>query len=600
MMTMLDNNQKSVHTKFQNSTWLNNQKNVEQVIDWTTFYRRNLPAFVEHYLKISLHFYQVICLYLLNIFGSLAIIASRASAKSFMIAVFACAKAILYPGSLIVIASSTKKQASLIVSEKIEKILMKTSPNLRREIKKITTNGNHTEVLFKNGSSITVVVGDDRARGYRSTMLIFEEFRQIKKSVVDSVLIPFQMIRDCPFKRLPDYIDNDSLDEEPVSAYISSSGTTSDWMWQLSKDFMKEHYEQGTAAVLCMDYAIALKHRIKSKKTLKSDKMKVDPITWRIEYENEMLRENLNSFFTYDMLAKNQIEKNCFYPHKLYDVINGRKNPYNIPKQTNEIRILSCDIAFVDKKNNDNSVFTCIRLLPESVEYKNNQVDGVVRELKQGYRRIVPYIEVNKGTDIDKQAIRIKQLFTDFQADYLVLDTRNGGILLADRLAKVLYDEERDVEYPAWSCMNDESITRVKVAGALPILYAINATLKLNSDIAIAMQEVLVSKRINLLINYNIAQDELLPKIDEYVNAPDAETLTFYENPYLQTQALISEMVSLEYEKGTQTGVFKIHEKGTNTKDRYTSLSYGNYFASLLEQDLLSSNEQYDYAVLVN
>lgn len=600
MMTMLDNNQKSVHTKFQNGTWLNNQKNVEQVIDWTTFYRRNLPAFVEHYLNITLHFYQVICLYLLNIFGSLAIIASRASAKSFMIAVFACAKAILYPGSLIVIASATKKQASLIVSEKIEKILMKTSPNLRREIKKIITNGNHTEVLFKNGSSITVVVGDDRARGYRSTMLIFEEFRQIKKSVVDSVLIPFQMIRDCPFKRLPDYIDNDSLDEEPVSAYISSSGTTSDWMWQLSKDFMKEHYEQGTAAVLCMDYAIALKHRIKSKKTLKSDKMKVDPITWRIEYENEMLRENLNSFFTYDMLAKNQIEKNCFYPRKLYDVINGRKNPYNIPKQTNEIRILSCDIAFVDKKNNDNSVFTCIRLLPESVEYKSNQVDGVVRELKQGYRRIVPYIEVNKGTDIDKQAIRIKQLFTDFQADYLVLDTRNGGILLADRLAKVLYDEERDVEYPAWSCMNDESITRVKVAGALPILYAINATLKLNSDIAIAMQEVLTSKRINLLINYNIAQDELLPKIDEYVNAPDAETLTFYENPYLQTQALISEMVSLEYEKGTQTGVFKIHEKGTNTKDRYTSLSYGNYFASLLEQDLLSSNEQYDYAVLVN
>lgn len=597
---MLDNNQKSVHTKFQNGTWLNNQKNVEQVIDWTTLYRRNLPAFVEHYLNITLHFYQVICLYLLNIFGSLAIIASRASAKSFMIAVFACAKAILYPGSLIVIASATKKQASLIVSEKIEKILMKTSPNLRREIKKIITNGNHTEVLFKNGSSITVVVGDDRARGYRSTMLIFEEFRQIKKSVVDSVLIPFQMIRDCPFKRLPDYIDNDSLDEEPVSAYISSSGTTSDWMWQLSKDFMKEHYEQGTAAVLCMDYAIALKHRIKSKKTLKSDKMKVDPITWRIEYENEMLRENLNSFFTYDMLAKNQIEKNCFYPRKLYDVINGRKNPYNIPKQTNEIRILSCDIAFVDKKNNDNSVFTCIRLLPESVEYKSNQVDGVVRELKQGYRRIVPYIEVNKGTDIDKQAIRIKQLFTDFQADYLVLDTRNGGILLADRLAKVLYDEERDVEYPAWSCMNDESITRVKVAGALPILYAINATLKLNSDIAIAMQEVLTSKRINLLINYNIAQDELLPKIDEYVNAPDAETLTFYENPYLQTQALISEMVSLEYEKGTQTGVFKIHEKGTNTKDRYTSLSYGNYFASLLEQDLLSSNEQYDYAVLVN
>lgn len=599
-MMMLDKNQKTVHTKFQRNSWLSEANNVERIIDWITFYRRNLPAFVEHYLNVKLHLYQVICLYCLTIFNSVAIIAARASAKSFMIAVYACAKAILYPGSLIVVASSTKKQASLIVSEKIEKILMKNSPMLCREIKKITANTKDTEVLFKNGSSITVVVGDERARGYRATVLIFEEFRQIKKWVVDEVLMPFKMNRHCPFKDLPDYVGDKSLNEEPINIYISSSGTTSDWMWKLATDFMKEHYNYGTACVLCFDYSIAIKHNIKSKTTLKSDKSKVDPITWRIEYENEMLRENLNSFFTYDMLAKNQVEKNCFYPRKLCDVINGRKNPYNIPKQANEIRILSCDIAFVDKKNNDNSVFTCIRLLPESVEYKSNRNDSVVRELKQGYRRIVPYIEANKGTDIDKQAIRIKQLFTDFQADYIVLDTRNGGILLADRLAKVLYDEERDVEYPAWSCMNDESITRVKVAGALPILYAINATLKLNSDIAIAMQEVLMSKRINLLINHNIAQDELLPKIDEYLNAPDAETLTFYENPYLQTQALISEMVSLEYEKGTQTGVFKIHEKGANTKDRYTSLSYGNYFASLLEQDLLSSNEQYDYAVLVN
>ena len=39
----------------------------------------------------------------------------------------------------------------------------------------------------------------------------------------------------------------------------------------------------------------------------------------------------------------------------------------------------------------------------------------------------------------------------------MVLDTRNGGILTYDRLAKVLYDEDRDCEYPAWRCMNDDS-----------------------------------------------------------------------------------------------------------------------------------------------
>ena len=37
-----------------------------------------------------------------------------------------------------------------------------------------------------------------------------------------------------------------------------------------------------------------------------------------------------------------------------------------------------------------------------------------------------------------------------------------------------------------------------------------------------------------------------------------------------------------------------------NTKDRYTSLSYGNWFASLLEQDLLSDTSDCDYVVLAN
>ena len=40
---------------------------------------------------------------------------------------------------------------------------------------------------------------------------------------------------------------------------------------------------------------------------------------------------------------------------------------------------------------------------------------------------MVSYIEANKGRDVDKQALRIKQLFADFDADYVVLDSRNGG-----------------------------------------------------------------------------------------------------------------------------------------------------------------------------
>ena len=82
-----------------------NKENYERIIDWITFYRRNIPVFVEHYLGIPLHWYQIIWLYLLNIYITVVIIAGRASAKSFVIAIFSCAKAILYPNTKVVVAS---------------------------------------------------------------------------------------------------------------------------------------------------------------------------------------------------------------------------------------------------------------------------------------------------------------------------------------------------------------------------------------------------------------------------------------------------------------------------------------------------------------
>lgn len=137
----------------------------EKLMDWVTFYRRNLHRFVEHYLQLELHLYQKLLIYLMNLYPLIVIVACRAAAKSYIIAIFACARCILFPNSKIVIASSTKSQASLIVTEKIQKELIPNSPNLAREIKDIKTSSNQTEVIFHNGSTITVCPASDNARG---------------------------------------------------------------------------------------------------------------------------------------------------------------------------------------------------------------------------------------------------------------------------------------------------------------------------------------------------------------------------------------------------------------------------------------------------
>ena len=431
----MDSYQKTIYKKFPNSSWLSSKFNYERIVDWITFYRRNIPVFVEHYLGIPLHWYQIIWLYLLNAYISIVIIAGRASAKSFVIAIFSCAKCILYPNTKVIVVSGTKNQAALIVKEKIQKELMPKSENLRREIAKISTNANNIEVTFKNGSSLVVVVGNEDALGYRGTILIYEEFKRIKKYVIDKVIKPFAMTRPAQFRTNEEceqygvkYRDNEEFNEETGNIYISSAAPTSHWMGKLLKDTVKTKYKNDSACMLATDYSIALKHNIKTKSDLIEAKRTTDPITWREEYENEMLREGANAYFSYGLLTKNQNNKKAFYPRRYEDVKNKQKNPYVIPKQNGEIRVLSCDMAFIERANkNDNSCFTLLRALPESVTYQSESTSGKHIEIKSGYRRIVPYIEASPGNDVDKQAIRIKQLYYDFDCDYLILDTRNGG-----------------------------------------------------------------------------------------------------------------------------------------------------------------------------
>lgn len=595
-----DDRQAELYKKFPSDTFLGSERNVDHFLSWMTFFRRNFHRFAIDYLGLTLHKFQAFILYLMGTNFFFVIIASRADGKSFIVALAACIYCILYPGSMVVVASGTKKQAKLLVSEKIEKELMNWSPVLCKEILRIKDNQNEVVVYFKNHSSITVVAPGDGGRGYRSTVLIREEFRQIKKEDEDGVLSPYQIIRQAPYKMDSYYASIPELKEESVDIYISSSWLDNGhWMWKIVDQAFDDMMKDKPSCLLAFDESVALLHEIKSLRYFQTQKRKQDQITWDLEFMNYRVKENTSSYFYYSMLAQNQTIKRPFYPRTTADFRLNRKNPYDIPKQKGEVRIVACDMAFIENKKNDNSIFSCMRLLPESTTYQRQDSEDL--RITSGYRRTVPYLESVPGGDTVKQAIRIRQLFDDFGADYIVLDMRNAGVSIYDNLARVMYDEDRGVEYSPLSCMNDDKTAgRVKVEGANPCIYIINASQKLNSDIAMDFRRVLTEKHIDFLISFESASESILPDINEYINAPDADTQFFYERPFLETQELISETTNLIYEKKSQTGIIVVSEKGDNRKDRYTSCSYGSYFASLLEQDLLSENEDYEFSVLIN
>lgn len=593
-----DDRQKELYKKFPSTSFLGNERNVDHVLRWNTFFRRNLHRVAIDYLGINLHPYQALMLYMMGICQLIVIIACRAAAKSFVIALYACCKCIVSPYSKIVLSSATKGQSKLIISEKIRNELMNMSPILQKEITRIKDNQNEVIVYFRSHSTIVVVPASENGRGHRSNVVVREECRQIQKNIDDSILSPFQTIRQPPYMIDPYYAKIKELQEEPVDIYISSSWLDPHWMWDIADNAYESMLNGTGGCLLAFDESITLKHNIRTQRQLQKEKRKQDPITWRLEFLNERIHENQSAFFTYSMFQDNQVIKRPFYPRRTFDVRMGKKNPYDIPKLTNEIRIVSCDMAFIENKKNDNSIFSCMRLLPEYTTYTRDSNNSTI---SNGYRRVVPYLESVQGGEIIKQAIRIRQLYEDFSADYICLDLRNAGIAVYDMLARELYDDERNIYYSPLCCMNDDNIAnRIKVDGAKPCIFVINASQKLNSDIALEFRRSLMEKKIEFLINYETAKEETLPNIKEYITSPEADEQIFYENPFLETQALISESTSLVYEKRPDTGVIVIHEQGNNRKDRYTSCSYGNYFASLLERESISSGEDYEYATFIN
>ena len=598
-----DENQLSLHKNFPSTHYLSNQKNVLNTMAWCSFWRRNLHLFVRDYLKLSLYPYQQIAIYEMGISNFICMIASRNDAKSFIIALYACCRCILYPGTLFVIGSATKGQSKLMVSAKIEDELMQWSKPLAAEIEKVSTSANDTYVKFRNSSKIIVYTANDNARGNRSHASCREEFRQIDKKIEDSVISPFQTVRNRPYMRKNIgnklYGDIPILQENPVDIYISSSWIDDgNWMWGIVDQAFNGMLKNDGSVLLTFDESITLKHHLKTMKQMKREKKKQDPVTWKTEFLNLKVRDSLSSYFTYKMLMNRQVSKHVFYPRTTIDFKSGKKNKYAIPKQDNEIRVISNDIAFVAGQNNDNSVYSCIRAIPETTTY---ETDSGSIEIKQGYRRQYSYIESNQIGDTTKQAIRIRQLYEDFDGSYIVLDVRNGGLQILYTLQKVLYDEERGIEYSPLCCMNNDDYAKVCIdPNAKKCIYAINATQNLNSDIAIAFRKNLVENKIDFLVNFNTAKEEILQNNKDYVEEIDGDKQFEFEKPFLETQAMISECAELQYEKMPQTGVIKIQEKGKNRKDRYTSCSYGSYFIDQLELDILGSSSDYDFCCLVN
>lgn len=494
---------------------------------------------------------------------------------------------ILYPGTKICIISASKNQSQLIISSKIKVELADRFPAIAREILEIKTGVNDSSVKFKNGSFITVVVGNDNARGYRSNINIYDESRMLSNDLISKVFKPFlNVLRQPNFLKRPDIKDKEKYQEENKELFLTSCWYSGSELHNQFLDF-KDKMLKGKSVFTCsLPFTVSVEHGLLTKKRVEA--MRTDSsmteATWQMEMEGRFYGSGEGGMFDIDMINACRTNKNMFYPptNEEWLADKHRKRPWRMKRVPGEKRLIGMDIALISdqkesstKGKNDNSVIFCMRLIPSGKEYE----------------RLVCHIETMNGSHSEKQAIRLKQLYYDFEADYIALDCHGNGVSVYDYLNKVQYDEERDVEYNAFSTYNNDNLASRASKNALPCIFGIKASAEFNHNIAMGLKDKLISKKLSLPEDDYFAKERMMEDESFAKMSPEKQARKLL--PFLQTTALANELIGLQM--SIQGGFVKLKEKSTARKDRYSALAYINQLATNLEKDLVEDVVEEDY-----
>lgn len=524
-------------------------------------------------MHIRLKLFQKILIAMMFYSTTFVFIAARGLGKTFLSAVYCCARCILYPGTRVCIASSVRSQA-ITVLEKIILELKPRSPELCSEIdeKETQINGTKAIIVFKNGSSIKVVTARDTSRGNRCNVLLLDEFRLVPKAVVDTVLKKFLTLRRMPeYSELTDEERKAEYDKEKnLTMYLSSAYFKSSWAFTKCVDTFKAMLDDRRKQFVCsFPYQLSLLEGLLDREHVEDEMSESDfsEVKWSMEMGAIFYGSAEGAFFDFDTVQKNRVLQYPMLPDRLAAKVGNSAKVHIAPKQNGEIRILSADIALMSSKKHDNDA-TAIFLNAMTPTKSGRHACNIV------------YTATCEGWHTDDQALYIRKMFDEYSCDYLVLDCQGVGMGIYDALAREIVDSSTGEIYPALSCINDKAMAdRCADPTAKKVIWSVKAGAQFNSDCALLLREGFRSGRIRLLQTEYDAETSL-SAIKGYNTLTTSEQLQL-QLPYINTTLLVDELVKLEHEE--VGGKIRVHEKTGARKDRYSSLSYNYYVAVQLE-----------------
>ncbi len=540
---------------------------------WTSFYRANPHRLLIDYFGMTwLRPFQQILINIILKYTYCMIFASRGMGKSQVGAAAIVADCTLRPNLKVTISAGNRGQSTNVIKKIVDEF-MPRSPNLRNEISDWNTTPSNAFIQWKNGSMVSVATARQSARSARSNWVFADEFVQILKNILDSVLRKFKAGQRTPnFYNKPEY---KNYPKEPNrETYISSAFFKHHYSWDKFKAFFKSMIKGDSYLCVGFPYQLPVSEGYYPKQQIIDEMQEEDfnMISWSMEMETLFFGEATNAFFAFNDMELNRVLPMPIYPEPYYEMLNDPKIKYS-HKVNGELRIIAMDIATQGGSKNDNTCFAVLQLIPT----KNNQ-----------YIRNLIYIETLNGGHTYDQSVRLKQLYDDLECDFVVVDCLGVGIGVYDNLVREIIDEERGLVYPAWSCLNDKDMAeRCKDINAPKIIFSVKANQQFNNDAAVSLRDCLKRSKLRLLISEIEANDKF--SVNKSYHKLSVENQVLLQSPFYQTSLLINETINLSHD--IVNGKIRVFEQSGMRKDRYSAVAYANMFANLKERELSGEEE---------
>ena len=286
-------------------TLLDDPDFLRQSDELVEFYRQYPEIAAFDLLRVELSGIQKVVLRSMWFRDYVMAIMCRGSGKTFLNAVFACLKAMLYPGHRVGLLAPTFRQSKFIFDE-VDK-LYKRSPILRAACERHPTKASDNcyltfkSVGTKNASVIQAIpLGDGtKIRGSRFFTILCDEFPHIPEEIFNMVIRPMAATVADPMENVrklarqkemlaKGLITQEEIDQDTVTnqIIITSSGYfTFNHMYKLYCAY-KEEMEKGNAkyAVYRVPFTL-LPEGFLDQKSIEAAQREMSSLEFRMEYE---------------------------------------------------------------------------------------------------------------------------------------------------------------------------------------------------------------------------------------------------------------------------------------------------------------------------